>query len=158
MSQFNNTNPFDNVQIGMDYNNNNSANPFQVPNQQMPQQNFQQYQQPVNQHNNSNYPNENQNYHSNNRYDVEKDRILYEVKDQVISGKNSQNQFTMRIRSYNNTTPKIELVKISVSNNGQQYVKGFRLSREEFEFILNHATEIGQALIQLTSQTKQNIY
>lgn len=167
MSQFMNqgNSPFDNVQFGMDYGNNQNANPFQssntqfMENQSQPQntqyyqnQNSQYYQQQSHQ----NY--QPQNNYNNNGYNAEKDKILYEVRDQLISGKNNQNQFTMRIRSYNNTSPKIELVKTTIGNNGQPYNKSIRLSREEFEFIINHATEIGQMLLQLINSQAPKQY
>lgn len=159
----NTNNPFDNVQIGIGSQNNNvSQNPFtgnsQFGTQPMhANQHYQQYQNfqqhNISQNNNSNYP-ENNNYYSN-QYDAEKDKILYEIQDQVFTGKNNQNQFTMRIRSYNNTQPKIELIRVSATN---KFTKNIRLSIQEWQFIMQYANQINQALQQLIQQSQQKPY
>ena len=169
----NTNNPFDNVQIGIGSQNNNnnniSQNPFtgnsqfagnsQFGTQSMyPNQHYQQYQNfqqhSVSQNNNSNYPENNNNYYSN-QYDAEKDKILYEIQDQVFTGKNNQNQFTMRIRSYNNTQPKIELIRVSATN---KFTKNIRLSIQEWQFIMQYSNQINQALQQLIQQSQQKPY
>lgn len=160
----NTNNPFDNVQIGMGSQNNNmSQNPFsgnpQFDTQSMyANQHYQQYQNfqqhNISQNSNSNYPENNNTYYSN-QYDAEKDKILYEIQDQVFTGKNNQNQFTMRIRSYNNTQPKVELIRVSSTN---KFTKNIRLSIQEWQFIMQYSNQINQALQKLIQQSQQKPY
>lgn len=106
---------------------------------------------------NNDFQNNNNQFYNgrSSNYDPQVDKILYTTPEYVTTGKNNNNQFGIRIRSYNNSEPKIEFCRIS-SYNGQERTKNMRISIEEWNLIKKYAMELEQQMNQFQHQNSQS--
>ena len=88
----------------------------------------------------------------NNNYDPSKDLVLYTTPECAISGNRGDNKFVVQIRSYNNTAPKIEVMRQTPRQDNPNAFKSFRISYEEWQLIKKYASEIDQLMNGYQSQ------
>ena len=88
----------------------------------------------------------------NNNYDPSKDLVLYTTPECAISGNRGDNKFVVQIRSYNNTAPKIEVMRQTPRQDNPNAFKSFRISYEEWQLIKKYAGEIDQLMNGYQSQ------
>lgn len=88
----------------------------------------------------------------NNNYDPSKDLVLYTTPECAVSGQRGDNKFVVQIRSYNNTAPKIEVMRQTPRQDNPNAFKSFRISFEEWQLIKKYAGEIDQLMNGYQSQ------